>query len=391
MPPNGSPNPPSAPWLAEDLLPETTLGGETGVWRDGSTPMSLLQIEAELRSQSSEEKSPLHWVEMPGSPRVVHVSEVSELWDAQKERDFRHTQETIHRNRVIALLTVGASVILIAFGAPLQAPIVLLVFGIQSAETWFDAVNARRRLRRNPSDYFHRCSREIRYSLWVHSIRASALWRTWSLSATWIVLFGIQAVAGLDSSIARAGLVKPRVWQGEVWRLLTGAMLHGNVWHIWMNATSGIMLALLIERTAHRHVLLPLWLLGALGGSLSSLVFFPEATSVGASGGLMGFVGFLAVLGWKRKHLLPPQFAANIFRSVGFMAVFGLLAWSVIDNAAHLGGLLTGGLVGYWLCRYQEGGLPLPDTGWRTVLGWSGVTFFGALFCFTVWRVLTTH
>ena len=105
----------------------------------------------------------------------------------------------------------------------------------------------------------------------------------------------------------------------------------------------------------------------------------------------MGFVGFLAVLGWKRKHLLPPQFAANIFRSVGFMAVFGLLAWSVIDNAAHLGGLLTGGLVGYWLCRYQEGGLPLPDTGWRTVLGWSGVTFFGALFCFTVWRLQTTH
>jgi len=51
------------------------------------------------------------------------------------------------------------------------------------------------------------------------------------------------------------------------------------------------------------------------------------------------------------------------------MAVFGLLAWSVIDNAAHAGGALTGALIGYWLCRYEEGRLPLPDTGWRTVLG----------------------
>ena len=388
MPPNGSLDSQSAPWLAEDLLPKTTLDGETGVWRDKAEPMSLAQIEAHLRNQKADDTAPIHWVEVPGCSRVAHVSEIPELWEAQKERDLRLAKTAIRSNRVITLLTVAGSITVIACGAPPQVPIVLLVFGIQSAETWFEATNANRRLRRNPSKYFHQCSREARYSFWAYSIPDSVLWRTWSLSATWVVLFGIQSVVGLDSSIAQAGLVKSEVRRGEVWRLLTGAMINGNIWHIWMNATSGIMLALLIERTANRHVLLPLWLLGALGGSLCSLMFLPEATSVGASGGLLGFVGFLAVLGWKRKHLLPPQFAVNILRSVGFTALFGLLAWSVIDNAAHAGGALAGALAGYCLCEHEEGGLPFPDTVWRIALGWWGVSAFGALFGFTVWRLL---
>ncbi|MFM7816324.1 MAG: hypothetical protein ACKPGI_05065 [Verrucomicrobiota bacterium] len=200
--------------------------------------MSFDQIEAHLRNQRTDEKAPIHWVEVPGCSRVSHVSEVPELWETQKERDLRLANAAIRSHRVIALLTMAASVTLLAFGIPPQAPSVLLVFGFQSFETWFEAADVKRRLRRNPSNYFHRCSREVRYSFWVHSIPDSALWRTWSLCATWVVLFGIQAVAGLDSSIARAGLVKPQVWRGEVWRLLTGPMLHGNVWHIWMNATS---------------------------------------------------------------------------------------------------------------------------------------------------------
>ena len=70
------------------------------------------------------------------------------------------------------------------------------------------------------------------------------------------------------------------------------------------------------------------------------------------------------------------------------MAVFGLLAWSVIDNAAHAGGTLTGELIGYGLCAMRKVDLPLPDIAWRTVFGWWGVTAFGALFGFTVWRLL---
>lgn len=364
------------------------MGGEPGVWRGKSELMSLADIAAQLRNQKADEKAPIHWVEVPNAPRVVHVSEVTELWEAQTERDIRLAQAAISSNRVIALLTVGSSVTVLAFGAPPQATFVFLIYGIQSAETWFEAANSRWRLRRDPPCYFHRCSRECRYSFWVGSHPSSALWRTWSLSAAWVVLFIIQMCKGLDASFQHAGLVKPLAWQGEVWRLFTGPMLHGNLIHILMNATAGISLALLIERTVHRHVLVPLWLLGALGGSLCSSVFMPQQTSVGASGGLMAFVGFLAVMGWKRQKLLPPRFAVNILRSIAFMAVFGLLAWTVIDNAAHAGGALTGALVGYWLFNKETDSLPLPDSKRRSILGWWGVIAFGALFAFTAWRLL---
>lgn len=388
MPFVGNPNSQTAPWLAADLLPETSLGGQAGVWRGKSELMSLAEIAAQLREQKVEEKAPIHWVEVPNTPRVVHVSEVPELWEAQTERDLRHAQTAIKSHRTITFLVGGGCVTVLAFGAPPQATFVFAVFGIQSAETWFEAAETRRILRRDAQSYFHRRSRECRYSFWVGSHPSSALWRTWSLSAAWVVLFIIQMCKGLDASFQHAGLVKPLVRQGEVWRLFTGPMLHGNYWHILMNATSAISLALLIERTAHRHVLVPLWLLGALGGSLCSSVFMPELTSVGASGGLMAFVGFLAVMGWKRQHLLPPRFAVNILRSIAFMAFFGLLAWSVIDNAAHVGGALTGALVGYWLFNNEGGCLPLRDSKRRSILGWWGVIAFGALFSFTAWRLL---
>lgn len=383
-----SPGSRSAPWLAADLLPEASLGGQSGVWRGKSELMSLTLIAGQLRDEKLDEKAPIHWVELPDVPRVIHVSEVPELWEAQTERDFRHAQATIHKHRAVALLTGAACVAVLVLGGPPQVTGVFLIYGIQSAETWFEAAETRRLLRRDAQDYFHRRSRECRYAFWVGSHPDLALWRTWSLGVAWVVLFLIQLVSGLDESFRRAGLVKPLVWQGEVWRLFTGPMLHGNHWHILMNASAGIWTGLLVERTAHRHVLVPLWLLGALGGSLGSLVILPDQTSVGASGGLMGYVGFLAVMGWKRRHLLPPLFAMNILRSLVFMAVFGLLAWSVVDNAAHAGGALTGALVGHWLFKDPEGGLPLPDSKGRSVLGWGGVIAFGALLSFTAWRLL---
>ena len=118
MPSVGNPNSQSAPWLAANLLPEASLGGEPGVWRGKSELMSLTDIAAQLREQKAEEKAPIHWVEVPNTPRVVHISEVPELWEAQTERDLRHAQTAIKSHRTITLLVGGGSVTVLAFGAP---------------------------------------------------------------------------------------------------------------------------------------------------------------------------------------------------------------------------------------------------------------------------------
>ncbi len=73
---------------------------------------------------------------------------------------------------------------------------------------------------------------------------------------------------------------------------------------------------------------------------------------------------------------------------IALMAVFGILAWSILDNAAHLGGLLTGATAGLWLFREDDGSLPLPEAPLRSGFGWIGVGAFLALFAFTAWKLV---
>lgn len=157
-----------------------------------------------------------------------------------------------------------------------------------------------------------------------------------------------QMAAGLDESVDIAGFVKPDFTQkGEYWRILTGATLHGGVLHIFFNGQALLGFGGLIEYLSNRAHLLIVFVLAIIGGGLCSLVFMPEATSVGASGGIMGLIGYLAIYGFRRKRQLPPDFLKNMLINVGFIAAFGLIAYQIIDNFAHLGGFLVGAIYGF--------------------------------------------
>ncbi len=166
------------------------------------------------------------------------------------------------------------------------------------------------------------------------------------------------ASGGLPRSIELAGLVKPLAWQGEWWRLLTGAALHGGLLHIYFNSQAFLGFGGMIEILANRAHVGLIFLLSALGGSLLSLVMLPDATSVGASGGVLGLVGYLAVYGQRRKTQLPPDFLKNMLINVGFIAAFGIVAWSIIDNWGHLGGFVVGAV--YGLVQIPRGTLQDP-------------------------------
>ena len=150
----------------------------------------------------------------------------------------------------------------------------------------------------------------------------------------------------LPQSIHLAGLVKPDVWSGDWWRLFTGAALHGGLLHIYFNSQAFFGFGSMIEILSNRAHVGLVFLLSILGGSLLSLLMLPGATSVGASGGIMGLVGYLAVYGYRRKRHLPPDFLKNMLINVGFIAGFGIVAWNIVDNWGHLGGFLVGGIYG---------------------------------------------
>jgi membrane associated rhomboid family serine protease len=188
-----------------------------------------------------------------------------------------------------------------------------------------------------------------------------------------------QVVGQLPNSIQIAGLIKPLVWQGEPWRLLTAATLHGGLLHIYFNSQAFYGFGTMVEMLANRAHLTIIFLLSVLGGSTLSLLMLPEGTSVGASGGILGLVGYLAVYGYRRKQHLPPDFFKNMMINVAFITAFGLVAWRLIDNWGHLGGFLIG---------LVYGGIQIPRNPHDDPRKISAITDAAGLFCLTVF-VLT--
>lgn len=172
------------------------------------------------------------------------------------------------------------------------------------------------------------------------------------LIAVSICQFLIDGQSGIlfggENSILLAGFDKPLFAAGQYWRMLTGIVLHGGLIHLAFNCYALYILGKLIEVLSNRAHLAIVFLLAAIGGSFMSLYFLPEGTSVGASGGIIGFLGYLTVYGFKRRKLLPDAFLKNMLFNVAFIAFVGVFVLPNVDNFGHFGGLLTGAVYGFF-------------------------------------------
>jgi membrane associated rhomboid family serine protease len=211
------------------------------------------------------------------------------------------------------------------------------------------------------------------------SIENTKLTYSKAILACLILVAIIQFLTGDKESIQAAGLVKSAVWKGEVWRLFTCATLHVNFMHIWMNSLALIGFGRLIEAVSSRAYLPIVFLVSAFSGSVFSLLLLPNTTSVGASGGLMGLVGFLAVLGYRQKENLPPGFFKSIVINICFIGALGLVGFAIIDNAAHLGGLLAGAGCGAVLINKRAEANPSEASRFTVGLGSVSLALIAAI------------
>ncbi|MEP6947583.1 MAG: rhomboid family intramembrane serine protease [Acidobacteriota bacterium] len=157
----------------------------------------------------------------------------------------------------------------------------------------------------------------------------------------------VQLGTGLESSILAAGFVKAAFLQNhEYWRILTGATTHGGVLHVAMNCYAFYSFGRIFEMLANRAHLALVFLLSAVGGGILSLIFMPDGISVGASGGIVGLIGYLLVYAFRRRQFISSEFRKNLLINIGFILIFGITLYRVIDNFGHIGGLITGAIYG---------------------------------------------
>lgn len=133
----------------------------------------------------------------------------------------------------------------------------------------------------------------------------------------------------------------------EYWRILTGATIHFGVLHFGMNSYALYSFGRLMEVLSNRAHLAIVFILSAIGGGILSLIFNPDSISVGASGGIVGLLSYLAVYAFKRRKFISAEFRKSLLINIGFILVFGLVLFNVIDNFGHIGGLIVGAVYGY--------------------------------------------
>jgi membrane associated rhomboid family serine protease len=142
-------------------------------------------------------------------------------------------------------------------------------------------------------------------------------------------------------TVGMAGLTKYGGAATEWWRLLTAPFLHGHWLHWLMNASALAYLGKRVEIFARwPHLMLAFLVSAWIGGEASAR--FTQSPSVGASGGLMGLLGFLLVFETLHRRLVPESARRRLLAGVVLTAAIGFVFHRFIDNAAHAGGLVAG-------------------------------------------------
>ncbi len=180
---------------------------------------------------------------------------------------------------------------------------------------------------------------------------------TYLMLGSIIGIFALTLSSGLFSN---QGLVLyeygasygPNIIEGEIWRLFTAMFLHADITHILFNGFALYILGPDMERLYGNGRYSLVYLLSGLFGSVASFALSgPAEFSVGASGAIFGVIGMqLAFFTFYRKKL--GRFGQERFnamlRLVGINLLIGFIVVR-INNTAHIGGRVSGFLLGYVL------------------------------------------
>lgn len=146
----------------------------------------------------------------------------------------------------------------------------------------------------------------------------------------------------------------------EYGRIVWAMFLHAGIEHLFNNMVILFFLGAMIEKVTGHILFLLLYFLSGIGGNLCSLLFkliqMDYSASVGASGAVFGLDGVLLAWILLDRRSMPDVTPRRVVLMIALSLYSGFTALNV-DNAAHVGGLVTGVLAGitvYLIRKYRN-------------------------------------
>jgi rhomboid protease GluP len=179
--------------------------------------------------------------------------------------------------------------------------------------------------------------------------------RTPATRTLMIVIAGIFALQVLSGSLRDEqvliglGAIIPGIFQsGDYWRLVAAMFLHAGWLHVALNLWALYQLGSLYEAMFGSLRFTFIYFASGLAASIASALHV-QGASVGASGAIFGILGAFIFSILRSPQWRHQRWARSLLNQLIFWAVLNLIIGftvPMIDNYAHIGGLLTGLLLG---------------------------------------------
>lgn len=147
--------------------------------------------------------------------------------------------------------------------------------------------------------------------------------------------------------------VQQVLWEKEYGRIIWAMFLHSDFMHIFNNMVLLFFFGVMVEKEVGHIRYGVVYLFSGIGGNILSLIMkvirSETMGTIGASGAIFGLDGMLLAMvlfsGKELKSITP----GRVFLMI-FVSLYGGYNGTNVDNAAHVGGLLTGFLIGLVMC-----------------------------------------
>ena len=397
------------PWLSAELFPPKPTAAPFGVIGNKGKVSEFSSLE-ELAEFVGAARNPVAAIWTPDSERTTPMEAEQRLVEALRKRNRRIAEVDFSNARrsgfifgvvflwalVAAWLNRGKAPILENQQLGLAA---LLLFWLALIPL-YEAIKLRREAARLNAAEMDATAREARFEFWLTLQK---------MPFTMVLLAMLAATASAQIALGwsidwfpsciKAGILKTDfvvdgelIYEGgyrngEYWRLWTGALLHGNPVHLAMNGFALWYLGRRAESLARWPHLVMAYLAAMWVGGVASIYLLPDKLSVGASGGIMGLLGFLLVFETLHAKLVPRRARKRLAFAVVIIFLIGAVGWSFIDNAAHAGGMLAGMIYAVVVFPKSSSAHRPNSTRLDIVLGWGGLVILTASVLLALWKI----